>query len=299
MVLYKLAKLSHLAFPRNGCALLAFFTVVSVCAQEPELKVIEPDKGLPLGEPFTVRYQLAWRGDPDDFVIAGPAIDSFGWGTAEPVEVTSETIDDTYVMTHLVKFNPTTGEPGEQQVPAVTFSYFDPETANPPGPAQAETDPSRPDAGPTPNAGPTLDARPTLRASPFSVTLRARRTGGWVSAGLGALVIVLAGAAMALYRTRRGGSATAASTGSAAETASKLVNQARQSRLDGNYYDYFNVLSRAAAELSDPELRGRLEQQAQVVGYQAARPMDDDLDGAMRDVERRVMEARRRELSDS
>jgi hypothetical protein len=65
---------------------------------------------------------------------------------------------------------------------------------------------------------------------------------------------------------------------------------ARRHRQEGDFYQFYVGLSRAAGTLPAdghaPELAATLKTRAQETGYRGVRPTDDQMDGDLRDVER-------------
>jgi len=109
-------------------------------------------------------------------------------------------------------------------------------------------------------------------------------TGG---AALATLLLVLAG--WAVYRkTRRNDSTALDPSLSPVEQAREQVHAARRHRLDGDFYQFYLSLSRAAKALNleGGSVATQLETRAQEVGYKGVRPTEDEMDGALKDIER-------------
>lgn len=109
-------------------------------------------------------------------------------------------------------------------------------------------------------------------------------TGG---AALATLLLVLAG--WAVYRkTRRSDTLAMDPSLSPVEQAREQVHAARRHRLDGDFYQFYLSLSRAAKALNleGGSVAARLETRAQEVGYKGVRPTEDEMDGALKDIER-------------
>jgi hypothetical protein len=73
------------------------------------------------------------------------------------------------------------------------------------------------------------------------------------------------------------------------EAARDHVHAARRHRLDGDFYRFYQSLAAAARTAGTPAslaLAPRMDERAQQVGYQGVRPTEDELDGAVKDIER-------------
>lgn len=100
--------------------------------------------------------------------------------------------------------------------------------------------------------------------------------------GLGIIAVVLA------RRSRQ--PQEAAPGGTPAEQAQARLHQARQHRLDGDFYKTYLAFAEAAKivhpHAEDCPSPDALQRRAQEVGYKGVRPTDDEMDGAARDLER-------------
>ena len=100
--------------------------------------------------------------------------------------------------------------------------------------------------------------------------------------GIGIIAVVL------VRRSRR--PQEAAPGGTPAEQAQARLHQARQHRLDGDFYQTYLAFAEAAKivhpHAEDCPSPDALQRRAQEVGYKGVRPTDDEMDGAARDLER-------------
>jgi len=93
-----------------------------------------------------------------------------------------------------------------------------------------------------------------------------------------------------IWATRKRPEEDAAPGGTPAEQAQARLHQARQHRLDGDFYKLYLAYAEAAKILSacveDAPQPAPLQQRAQEVGYRNERPSDDEMDGITSDLER-------------
>lgn len=242
----------------------------------PELEAIPAKASAHPNEAFAVTYEVRWSGDPGEFAVMAPEIESFDWGTATVGPVTATTRDGQNVVAHSISF--VAKQSGDFETPGVNIAYFHPEAAPPTETPNPETDPPGP------------GAYPSLRASPFPIMVRPDRTALWFSGGLGALLLLTVLSIYAVRRPRKPITVALAGPIYDLENIRVIVHNGTQRRLDGQYYEYFVELARAASMMppndETAKLRAGLESTAKQAGYGGKRPTDDDMDGALRDVER-------------
>ncbi len=180
------------------------------------------------------------------------------------------------IVTQTIAIIPT--KVGEHKVPEIRITYLNPEATPPAEKAVSRTDP------------PDSSASPSLRAEPFILVVRPARSPFWISGGLGAsllLLTVIGWRVASHWRSKRQpiSVSSGAPSGPHSDSSHHYLHQARQRRLDGQYYEYYLALA-GAVELVDSSLHASLKARAQEVGYRGVRPTDDDLDGDFRAVER-------------
>lgn len=115
--------------------------------------------------------------------------------------------------------------------------------------------------------------------------LRPYLNGGAVAAGV--LLVLLLGI-VAYRKLRPAPQQDVDASLSPAEQAREHVHAARRHRLDGDFYQFYLSLSRAAKALNleGGSVATRLEARAQEVGYKGVRPTEDEMDGILKDIER-------------
>ncbi len=267
--------------------------VAGLCQADPVISAALDPENPKSGIPFRVEYRVEWAGSPNDFAIVPADPAPVAWGTSRLVSAQSETSPDGQAVTYSVEF--VADRPGAYEVPAFKLAYapgadvyaapveYTPATTSHAAHAHGEAE-TRPEA--------ELATTP-LEAGPIDVNVGYYFAPELI-AGLaaGALALAAAGVVMAL-RVRRA-RARHENPIPGATTVQSVLNLARQHRLDGKFYDYYRALAQAAT-LAAPnhaarKLREKLEADAQRVGYGALQPSEDDLEGALRDLERVLRE---------
>lgn len=124
---------------------------------------------------------------------------------------------------------------------------------------------------------------------PITITVSRDLTPYFTVGGVALLVALLVVAGVVLFRKSRKQEASGVDTSlSPSEQAREHVHAARRHRLDGDFYQFYLSLSRAASALNLEQgtVAPRLETRAQEVGYKGVRPTEDEMDGALKDIER-------------
>ena len=246
------------------------------------------------GIPFRVAYQIAWDGHAQDFAILPSEPAAVAWGTARLVSANSSTRPDGQAVTYQVEF--VADRPGTFEIPAFRVAYapgadvfdapieYTPATtshvAHPHGDTQAA--PVQPEVETTPIEAPAIDVRVGYYIGPRFIAA--------LAAGAAGLIAVAAAVALRVRRAR----ARHENPIPGVATVQGVLNLARQHRLDGKFYDYYRALAQAATlaapSVAARKLREKLESDAQRVGYGALQPNEDELEGALRDLERVLRE---------
>ena len=215
------------------------------------------------GKPFEIQYAVRWEGEPDAYLVEPLVADaSEDWDVVQLARDTAFRNGD--LNEHVFSVQLQSNEPGPREVPGMTVAYF--------MPVGDEESP----------------AKEILYTDAFTLDIAEpvdRRI-----AVLAAVAVTLTGlAGLALWRSRRRGTPVTVS-GPRDDSFAGALHSARAHRLDGDYYAFYQELTRAAAHLSPGEeskaLRQRLSEQAKAVGFQARMPTPDELDGDLRDLER-------------
>jgi len=247
-----------------GCGCLAL-------ASEPELKVTPQEGDGRPGRPYRIECEVSWEGEPDEYAVAAAEADAIDWGELVVREARSFVRDGRNVVAQTVEITPKAT--GEYKTPELRISYLIPETTSP-------AEPVAPEAAPSDSSVP-----PALRADPLPLFVRPSRTLVWLLGGLGASLFFL-GAGWWLAQRRRSHQPAPQPPSPADRVAVQTsLHQARQRRLDGNHYEYYQILGRVASEI-DPELAASLKSRAEAVGYRGVRPTDDEMDSDWRALER-------------
>jgi hypothetical protein len=240
----------------------------------PELKVIPQEAPAHSHQAYRVECEVSWVGNASDYAILPADAVQIDWGTVSVTEMKAFVRDDTNIVTQTLAIVP--NQKGDYTMPEIRISYLNPE-ATPPA--------ENPAPGTAPSAS---SASPSLRADPFEIVVRPDMTYVWISGGLGASLLLTA---LGWWSVRRFGHRPQPCPPTAPSAVPSAVQEglhrARQRRLDGNFYEFYQELARAAEALPDSgDLAGKLKTRAQQAGYQNTRPNDDQMDGDVRDVER-------------
>ena len=264
---------------RGMWALVLVLMVCGLAGAEPELKAIAQEKPARPHEVYRIVYETSWEGSPLAYSILPAEVDAIDWGTATLPVVNATVRDGVNVVSQTLEIIP--NGPGEFQSPNVRIAYLNPEATAPTEKPAPGTDPSG------------SSASPSLRADPFTIVVRPARFPAWLFGGLGAslFLLVLGGWAVRRRRGRRIADREIGVPGAVDMTAVQdALHKARQRRLDGQFYEFYVELSRAA-ELVAKGSEGRdvaalIKAHAEEVGYKGLRPTDDQMDGDFGDVER-------------
>ncbi|MBI1319633.1 MAG: hypothetical protein GC168_11900 [Candidatus Hydrogenedens sp.] len=144
----------------------------------------------------------------------------------------------------------------------------------------------------TPLAGEKLETEGktvTVSIEPFEFeVVRDIRPFLWSGVAALGVALVLGLVAWAARRSRK--PVEQAPGGTPAEQVQARLHQARQHRLDGDFYKVYLAFAEAAKILHPLVGEGpapdALQRRAQEVGYKGVRPTDDEMDGVARDLER-------------
>lgn len=232
--------------------------------------------------PFRVIYELHWTGAPESLSVIPAEPAAVVWGTARLASATAYSAEDGQRLQYVVEYE--AANEGDVAVPPLALSYV----VNPP---LEERPRVVADASAQPEAELAAVEPVSLEAPGFSVTVRKALNPLLMYGGApAALVLIGAGVAFALARRKR----SVIGAPVQGTTIQSLMNAARQHRLDGKFYEYYRELARAstllAPSIAAKKLRETLEHYAEQVGYGALQPTEDDLEGALRDVERAARE---------
>lgn len=238
--------------------------------------------------PFRVTYEVRWDGGPESLGVIPAEPAAVVWGKARLADATSVADADGQAIRFTVEY--VSDRYGEVQVPPLALSYV----LEPP---LEERQKVVADASATAGSEVKVVEPQSLEAPGFSVAV-GRNVDPVVIAVSAMVLALVAAAALAAIRLRRR-RAMRVSTPAAGSTVQSMLNLARQHRLDGKFYEYYRELARAstlmAPSIAAKKLREKLEHHAQQVGYGALHPTEDDLEGAVRDLEKVLREHTRAE----
>lgn len=242
------------------------------------------DPATPIAKaPFRVTYELRWSGGPESLGVIPAEPAAVVWGTARLASATAYPATDGQRLQYTVEY--VASKDGEVTVPPLALSYV----LNPPLEVRPKVVAGA-DAQPEP--APVEVAPVSIEAPGFTVKVHKAVNPVLLYGGAAAAVVVFGlVAVVALSRRKRSALGELPAEGS---TIQAMVNAARQHRLDGKFYEYYRELARAstllAPSIGAKKLRETLEHYAEQVGYGALQPTEDDLEGALRDLERAARE---------
>lgn len=245
---------------------------------EPTLEVVVPDSGPRVNEPYDVTYVVSWTGAADAYAIMPPSFEGVDWAELTAAAAGVETTGSTHKVLQtlrLIGF-----EEGEYTIPAVSIAYA-------PLSSLLGSGASEQAAVELDTAGQSYE---TLQAEPIPVTvLPEARAWSW-AIGIGVIVVLVLAVSGALIVARGRGSRASRESMDGGATLDQALRRAEQSRLDGDFYEFYRHLVDAAGFLPASKERQalvtRLRQTAQDVGYKGVRPRDEEMDGMLKDIER-------------
>ncbi len=265
-----------------GVALLAVAGVADA-EGEPAIRLLPQHPVARTGQSFLVDCVISWEGDAAKYAVfpAEPVEDDFpGWRGARVVSVVSRQTAEHFEVVQTLAAEPV--EPGAFAFPEFSVKVaIAGDTALPPGLANTED---------------TF----ALRPEPLTVTvLPEPPVWPYVAGAAAGLALICGAAGWWWLRERRAAKVTPQP--SALESAQGMFHEARRHRLDGRYYECYQVLTRLAERLSDApgaaELAARMRVRTQDAGYRGVRPDEDQLEGDFRDVERLIRHREEEEAS--
>lgn len=252
---------------------------------QPALTVVEQPDSVTLNESVTLVFDVAWQGDPGEFVTLAPSLELESWAEVEAIETASLPADDGGSFRHTITIVPT--ELGQHTTPALKFPYL----------AKADLPVTPP---PSPESEFTAPEYEYLEAGAFTITVREPSDSTLVLMSLIVLACAMFGSAFVFYRRNAVRIATAPE--GVSQTVPSYIHEARKHRLDEDHYQFFQTLVHGVSLLHDSEEKHRLHRrftdQAMAVGYKGAEVTEDELDGALRDLERAHADDRHRGHSD-
>jgi hypothetical protein len=245
--------------------LLSLTLSLSLLARAEEVNVVAPDalQGR-VGTPLLVSYTLNWpEGGP--YVLLGQELPELEWAEWRVLRTeTHSSIDPPQVV---VAIELTPLQEGDFELPQLAFDYVE-------------------DSEMLDEASPT-----TVHAAPVPVAVRAAPGPPplpWLLGGGAAVLLALGMAAFAGVRTSR--STLADQQKPLGERIQDALHVAQRHRLDGDFYAYYQELTRVAELVAadDDKMMANLRRRAQSVGYGGVRPTEDELNGDQRAIERAV-----------
>ena len=250
-------------------ALLALFFVM-ICAYgtaEPTVSLLPvPDQAV-LGEVYPLEVELSWQGASDQYSSIAPQLTLSDWAEVNSVKTTTRSAGEQNTIRHTVQIRPL--QAGQFTIPELLVPYFTPqpeETA-----VKADSDPV---------------LYTTLSAGALTIHVIESSDSFVYLMSLVAIFLIMGALVWAYYRRQR---VQVASTGHIEYTVPGIVHEAKKHRLDGYHYKFYQILLRGAGLLQDsPEkkqLQVKFEELTLATGYKGLVPTDEDMDGAIRDLE--------------
>lgn len=236
----------------------------------PTLSVVPQDSPARPGEPFAVTLEVAWSGSGDAWGVLPAEIGDVAWGTVTRGEAHLSKRDNQFVYAQTVLF--TARESGDYETPELLVPYETPDVL-----ARSFSEAQMPGED---NPGPLL-----RQLSGGTVQVVVRKPFPFVLVGTIValtLILVLAGLGTRRWRARNEAAQRLARL-APVDRAQTLLHDARRSRLDGEFYNFYQQLTAAVsvAQAHPParELASRLQERTREVGYKGVRPTEDELDG--------------------
>jgi hypothetical protein len=247
-------------------------------AAAPSLSLEQRDARAYTGQPFRVEARVSWSGDAGDFLVLPVELEQPERGMVRVVEMDAFSRNGMHTVVQTLEI--IADEPGTFELAGLRVGLADGSTFAPP-PGQMEALASN------------LEPAEILTAPPLTVTVREPRGAGWWGGLLGLLAVLVVGLSLYVHFQHRRAGDPMLVRRSDEDHLKVALHEARRLQLDGDHYTFYRRLADAAALLAvkdeeAAELAVKLRQQAQDVGYRGVRPTDDDLNGALRDVERLV-----------
>ena len=237
---------------------IGLFSMIPVAIAEPIFEAAPGVVRVYDGVPFILEYTLRWTGEADEYQVTPLTLAPFDWGNARLLEMRASGADSENRVVQRVEV--LANAPGDVEFPALAIRL-------------------------TPKS--ELSAPLTLHAEPVTVSVRPDHRLYW-GGGLLAVVTLIGVAVWVFWRRKQGVADTVAPTPE--QKAQAALHLARRNRLDGRFYEFYLALAEAAQAVAGREatedLDTTLRRHAQAVGYQGIRPSDDEMDSALRDVER-------------
>lgn len=247
---------------------------VVACAA-PTLSVVQDSREAILNEPYTLAFELSWQGNPDEYVAIPPSLTLDSWAEVSEISTSSSVDGDQSTLRHTVTLIP--HELGEFSTPTLELAYLAKADIPVATPEDADADA---EAAPEP-----LYAM--LNVDPLTVRVNEPSDAMIHILGIVTLCLAMFGSAFVFYR--RNAIQIATTSQPIAQTVPSYIHDARKHRLDEDHYAFFQSLAGGAGLLHNSEekrlLKKRFSDLAMAVGYKGAKVTEDELDGALRELE--------------
>lgn len=262
-------RLKSICFTYFCCfAVLASWGISSAGAV-PSLETHPETTKAVVNEPYSLVFEVSWRGDPSEYASVAPTLNLDDWGAVSDITTSTHVEDGKNIIRHTIAILPT--ETGSFSIPETAVAYFAPADI-----------PGKDKNGETP-----AFTYPTLQAGILSVTVREPTDyllNSVIIAGFGIVLF-----SFALVFHRRNALRIAQSSDYLVMTVPSLIHDAKKRRLDEDYYAFFQGLLRGAGLLKDSGARTRLqkryEELALSTGYKGVVPSDEQLNEAVEALE--------------
>ena len=253
---------------RFKAVLALFLTVFAVnSSAEPTIQVLSAPEHAILGEIYPIQLQVTWEGPSTEYSSLPPHIEVSDWADLNSLTSTSVKGDQNSIN-HTLQIRPR--KTGQFTISELLVPYFKPTQTS----TAVEMDSE-------------LAEYPTLNAGMISINVIESSDSLVKWLGMGVVGLILAAIAWAYSRRKVVQVATLSHRESSIPG---IVHQARKHRLDGYHYKFFQEMLRGAGLLSDSpdkkHLQQRFEELTLAIGYKGMVPTDDDMDSAIRELER-------------
>lgn len=260
---------------------LVFSLNLTVMAATPELRVLPDPQPAVVDGTFRVVYEIYWTGAPGEFAVLPPELPDIDWGEIHLASAQSGIRDGQNIVSYTVEIVPK--EKGDFTTPDIAFTYISPE-------AMMQRDA---EAGSVPSTVP--DALPQLRADPLTLRVLPDRTRLWTAASLGASLFLAGACLLCVRRVMRKPASVGRDVRPSADfsKAKEALDSARRKLYDGDYYGFYRELASAAASVApgDPAYAAKFSRLAEDVGYKNLRPVYDEMERHIREIERHVAQS--------
>ncbi len=255
--------------PLKSCVIIVAALASAVAGHaQPVLVVVDTPAEGHVGGVLYFTCEVRWEGESDAYTVFPAVVTEVAWAEGSVLDMVATSENGLHRVKQRIALAPK--KAGEFDTPEIVVPYIA---------GNAES-----------NIGPEASAI-ALVAGPFSVVISAEAQRARWPMLAGPAAVALVGLLGYGFYARRAAVAPEAAGMTPLEQVQHALHEAKRRRLDGDYYAYYQALSRAAALMgegaqSPGPLNERLARRTQEVGYGGVRPTEDQIDGDQRDTER-------------